>query len=176
MRRKGSMASGYEWPRGGNRDVGLGGKSDIPAWVGSSNSSREFQSSASIRRRRRWVHSAAMRVSTSASWLGPVGWNSRRNAAVRASSAAGFSPGMMWDAAWMPDFRALREEAALPSGEVGPVDFWEFSRLALICAWDVMIVEPRGGSGAAERMPVLLSAKLISALFSEAGHKRSQIG
>src|SRR5476649_2868608 len=99
-----------------------------------------------MRRRRRRVRSAAMSVSTSASWLGPVGWNWRRNAAVRASSAAGFSPGMMWDAAWMPDFRALREEAALPSGEVGPVDFWEFRRLASICAWDDMI-GPLGGSG-----------------------------
>ena len=34
--------------------------------------------------------------------------------------------------AWMPDLRAFREEAALPSGEVGPVDFWEFRRLASI--------------------------------------------
>src|SRR5450432_958301 len=80
-----------------------------------------------------------MRVSTSASWLGPVGWNSMWNAAVRASSAAGYSPRMMWDAAWMPDFKALRGEAALPSGEVGPVDFWEFSRLASICAWEDML-------------------------------------
>src|SRR5450432_4275127 len=80
-----------------------------------------------------------MRVSTRASWLGPVGWNSRRKAAVRASSAAGSSPQMMWDAAWMPDLSALSEEAALPSGEVGPVDFWEFSRLAAICAWDDML-------------------------------------
>src|SRR5450432_2837786 len=86
-----------------------------------------------MRRRRRAVHSAAMRVSTSASWLGPAGWNWSRKAAVRDSSSAGSSPRMMWDAAWMPDFRALREEAALPSGEVGPVDFWEFRRLAFIC-------------------------------------------
>src|SRR5471030_571775 len=114
-----------------------------------------------MRRRRRWVHSAAIRVSTSASWLGPVGWNSRRKAAVRASSAAGSSPGMMWDTACMPDFMALREEAALPSGEAGPVDFWEFRRFALICAWEDML-EPRLGSGDAEcawRGPVLLSAK-----------------
>src|SRR5450432_3340558 len=90
-----------------------------------------------------------MRVSTSASWLGPVGWNSMWNAAVRASSAAGSSPRMMWDAAWMPDFKALSEEAALPSGEVGPVDFWELRRLALVCACDVML-EPRVGSGDAE--------------------------
>src|SRR5476649_917023 len=92
-----------------------------------------------MRRRRRWVHSAAMRVSTSATWLGPVGWNSRRNAAVRASSSARFSPGMMWDSACMPDFKAFREQAALPSGEVGPVDFWEFRRFALICAWEDML-------------------------------------
>jgi len=61
----------------------------------------------------------------------------------------------------MPDFRALREEAALPSGEAGPVDFWEFRRFALICAWEDML-EPRLGSGDAEcawRGPVLLSAK-----------------
>src|SRR5471030_857770 len=114
-----------------------------------------------MRRRWRWVHSAAMRVSTSASWLGSAGWNWRRNAAVRASSAAGSSPRMMWDAAWMPDLMALREEAALPSGEVGPVDFWEFRRFALICACDDMM-EPRVGAGDAEcawRGPVLLSAK-----------------
>jgi hypothetical protein len=78
--------------------------------------------------------------------VGPVGWNSRRNTAVRASSSARFSPGMMWDSACMPDFKAFREQAALPSGEVGPVDFWEFSRLALICAWEDML-EPRVGSG-----------------------------
>ena len=30
----------------------------------------------------------------------------------------------------MPDLRAFREEAALPSGEVGPVDFWALRRLA----------------------------------------------
>jgi hypothetical protein len=47
----------------------------------------------------------------------------------------GVSPGMMWEYASMPDFRALREEAALPSEEVGPVDFWALRRLALICAW-----------------------------------------
>src|ERR1700732_626287 len=99
-----------------------------------------------MRRRRRWVHSAAMRVSTNASWLGSAGWNWRRNAAVRASSAAGFSPGMMWDAAWMPVLRALREEAALPFEEVGPVDFSEFNLLALICACDD-ICEPRVESG-----------------------------
>src|SRR5450432_4386275 len=92
-----------------------------------------------MRRRRRAVHSAAMRVSTSASWLGPAGWNWSRKAAVSDSSSAGSSPRMMWDAAWIPDFRALREEAALPSGEVGPVDFLEFRRLASICAWEDML-------------------------------------
>ena len=46
----------------------------------------------------------------------------------------------MWDQASMPDLRAFREEAALPSGEVGPVDFWALRRLASICAW-VGIVE-----------------------------------
>jgi hypothetical protein len=51
----------------------------------------------------------------------------------------GSSPRMMWDAAWMPDFRALSDEAALPSGEVGPVDFLAFRRLALICACDDML-------------------------------------
>jgi hypothetical protein len=39
----------------------------------------------------------------------------------------------------MPDLRAFKEEAALPSEDVGPVDFWELRRLALICACDVMI-------------------------------------
>ena len=39
----------------------------------------------------------------------------------------------------MPDFKAFREQEALPSAEVGPVDFWEFSRLALICAWEDML-------------------------------------
>jgi len=34
----------------------------------------------------------------------------------------------------MPDLRALSEEAALPSGDLGPVDFWAFRRLALIWA------------------------------------------
>src|SRR5471030_2024529 len=105
-----------------------------------------------MRRRWRWVHSAAMRVSTSASWLGSAGWNWRRNAAVRASSAAGSSPRMMWDAAWMPDLMALREEAALPSGEVGPVDFWEFSRLAFICAWEDMLGTSRGIGGCGMRV------------------------
>jgi hypothetical protein len=31
-------------------------------------------------------------------------------------------------------FSALREDRALPSGEVGPVDFWALRRLALIWA------------------------------------------
>jgi hypothetical protein len=39
----------------------------------------------------------------------------------------------------MPDLRALRDEAALPSGEVGPVDFWALRRLALIWAWVGMV-------------------------------------
>ncbi len=34
----------------------------------------------------------------------------------------------------MPDFRALSEEVALPSGDLGPVDFWALRRLALIWA------------------------------------------
>jgi len=50
----------------------------------------------------------------------------------------------------MPDFRALREEAALPSGVLGPVDFWAFGRLALIWA-SVGMVESqlRASTGAA---------------------------
>src|SRR6266481_1067063 len=88
-----------------------------------------------MRRRRRWIHSVEIKVSTSESWLGSAGRKWRRNAAVRASSSAGSSPGMMWDQASMPDLRALRDEAALPSGDVGPVDFWALRRLALIWAW-----------------------------------------
>src|SRR6266404_786882 len=99
-----------------------------------------------MRRSRRCVHSVEMRVSTRAIWLGSAGWKWRRYAAVRASSSAGSSPGMMWDHASMPDLRALREEAALPSGEVGPVDFWALRRLALIWAW-VGIVESSWGQG-----------------------------
>src|SRR2546426_10431769 len=41
---------------------------------------------------------------------------------------------MMWDHASMPDLRALSADLALPSGDVGPVDFFAFRRLALICA------------------------------------------
>jgi hypothetical protein len=46
---------------------------------------------------------------------------------------------MMWDQASMPDLRAFREEAALPAGDVGPVDFWALRRLALSCAWVGMV-------------------------------------
>src|SRR6266480_2843874 len=90
-----------------------------------------------------------MRVSTKASWLGSDGWKWRRNWAVRASSSAGSSPGMMWDQASMPDLRALREDAALPSGEVGPVDFWALRRLALSWAWMGMVQsQPIASTGA----------------------------
>ena len=65
---------------------------------------------------------------------GIVGWQWRRNTAARASSAAGSSPGMMWDQASMPDLRALSEEMALPSEDLGPADFWALRRLALIWA------------------------------------------
>ena len=58
---------------------------------------------------------------------------------MRASSSAGSSPGMTWDRASMPDLRAFRDEAALPSGEVGAVDFWALRRLAFSCAWVGMI-------------------------------------
>ena len=65
---------------------------------------------------------------------------------VRASSSAGSSPGMMWDQASIPDLRALSEEAALPSGEVGPVDFWALRRLAFSCAWVGMVQSQIRGS------------------------------
>ena len=42
---------------------------------------------------------------------------------MRVSSSAGSSPGMMCDQASMPDLRALSADLALPSGDVGPVDF-----------------------------------------------------
>ena len=69
---------------------------------------------------------------------------------------SGSSPGMMWDQASMPDFRALSEDMALPSGEVGPVDFCALSRLALICAsvgmvessWDTAGGWPTASTGA----------------------------
>jgi len=46
----------------------------------------------------------------------------------------GISPGMMCDHASMPDLSAFIADLALPSGEIGPVDFCAFKRLALICA------------------------------------------
>src|ERR1700730_385878 len=98
--------------------------------VWSRHSTRYFQRSASTRRRRRWGHSAATRGSTRASWLWPGGWSSRWDAGERAWSAAGSASRMMSDAASILDLRALREEVALPSGLVGPVDFFELSRLA----------------------------------------------
>ena len=39
--------------------------------------------------------------------VGSEGWKWRRNWAVRASSSAGSSPGMMWDQASMPDLKAF---------------------------------------------------------------------
>ncbi len=61
---------------------------------------------------------------------------------------SGVFAGMMWDQASMPDLRALREEVALPSGEVGPVDFWALRRLAFSCAWVGMVQSQiRGSTG-----------------------------
>jgi hypothetical protein len=54
----------------------------------------------------------------------------------------GIFAGMIWDQASMPDLRALSLEAALPSGDLGPVDFWALRRFAFICA-SVGIVGPR---------------------------------
>src|ERR1700694_2888420 len=138
MRLKASTAAWYAWPRG---ELCWMDSSMYSPWVRvwSRHSTRYFQRSASTRRRRRWVHSAETRVSTRASWLWPVGWNSRWNAAERAASAARSSSRMISAWASMPDFRALSEETALPSEEVGPVDFWELRRLASSWAWDDMI-------------------------------------
>jgi hypothetical protein len=44
----------------------------------------------------------------------------------------------------MPVLRALRLEAALPWGDLGPVDFWALRRLASIWRRDAMADEYHG--------------------------------
>src|ERR1017187_9565142 len=82
-----------------------------------------------------------MRVSTSMRCSGVVGWKRSWYSVLRISRLTVFSPRMIWDLASMPDFRAFMREAALPSAELGPVDFFALRRLASVCFWDAIHTE-----------------------------------
>ena len=53
---------------------------------------------------------------------------------MRQETAPELSPGIMRDLAWMPDLRASKRGGGFAFGAFGPVDPWEFRRLALNCA------------------------------------------
>ena len=64
------------------------------------------------------------------------------------SNSCWSSPGSRWAAEVKPCLRALREARALPSGVLGPVDFWALARLAASRAsetrrsWCLLVMRP----------------------------------
>src|SRR6516162_3050505 len=90
--------------------------------------------------------------------MAPWGWRSSKTCREKASKDSCSSSGTMWRREVRPWVRAFWETLSLPSGDLGPVDFWAFWRLAAslagessdlrfeICDWGAVETHRSGAS------------------------------